>query len=235
MQALAKQLNLLSINNLEILDWGLIDYRKAFALQEDLVQKIISGDEAEKIIFCSHPPIVTLGRGTKVGDVFAWQGDTMEVNRGGRATYHGPNQLIMYPLLYLGEPNDKFTVKKIKPRDLHQYMRVLEESVLKTLSELGIESQGRSLQKQVGVDAPDEATGVWIGDQKVAAIGIAVKKWITSHGIALNVFDDPTAFQGFFPCGFKPTQVTSIEALLNRKPDITKLKQAWQKNFQAYL
>ena len=183
----------------EVLDWGLVDYREAFRRQDELVQKIIHKETSEKLIFCSHPSIVTLGRGTKPGDVFSWSGDTIEVNRGGRATYHGPSQLIAYPLISLE-----------KTRDLHQYMRALEQSVLNLLLDLGISSQGRSVQQQVGEDVPDEATGVWVGSQKVAAIGIAVKKWITSHGVALNVFEDSQAFQGFYPCGFQSSQVVSL-------------------------
>jgi lipoyl(octanoyl) transferase len=213
---------------IEIVDWGLLDYREAFRRQEELVQKIIDKETSEKIIFCSHPPIVTLGRGTKPGDVFAWSGDTIEVNRGGRATYHGPSQIIAYPLISLGGDDDFFTDKKIPPRDLHQYMRALEQSVQLLLSEMGIVSQTHALQKQVGSSELEEATGVWVGDKKVAAIGIAVKKWITSHGVALNVDDDAAAFQGFYPCGFQASQVTSLEKLVQKKLDRKHLTQRWE-------
>ncbi|MBY0383832.1 lipoyl(octanoyl) transferase LipB [bacterium] len=209
---------------IEVLDWGLVEYREAFRKQEELVQKIIEKETSEKLIFCSHPPIVTLGRGTKPGDVFAWKGDTMEVNRGGRATYHGPSQLIAYPLISLE-----------KTRDLHLYMRLLEQSVLDLLLEFEISSQGRSFQQQVGEDVPDEATGVWVGSQKVAAIGIAVKKWITSHGIALNVFEDSQAFQGFYPCGFQTSQVVSLEKLLGKQPDVRAVQKSWQNKILQYL
>lgn len=212
---------------IEILDWGLVEYREAFRRQDDLVQQIIEKKTSEKIIFCSHPPIVTLGRGTKPGDVFAWQGDTLEVNRGGRATYHGPSQIIAYPLISLGGADEFYVDKKIAPRDLHQYMRALEQSVQLLLSELGIASQTHALQKQVGSSELEEATGVWVGDQKVAAIGIAVKKWITSHGVALNVDVDEAAFQGFYPCGFQVSQVTSLEKILQNKIDREFLKKRW--------
>ncbi len=167
--------------------------------------------------------------------MFAWTGDTMEVNRGGRATYHGPSQIIAYPLISLGGPDDFYVDKKIPPRDLHQYMRALEQSVLLLLKDLGISSDGRSVQKQVGEEIPDEATGVWVGSQKIAAIGIAVKKWITSHGIALNVCNDPVAFQGLYPCGFQTSQVTNIEALLKTKPDTKKIQQQWCEHFLQIL
>jgi lipoate-protein ligase B len=212
---------------IEILDWGLVEYREAFCRQEELVQQIIEKKTSEKIIFCSHPPIVTLGRGTKQGDVFAWQGDTLEVNRGGRATYHGPNQIIAYPLISLGDGDDFYAYKNIPARDLHQYMRVLEQSVQLLIYEMGVASQTHTQQKQVDSLNFEEATGVWVGDQKVAAIGIAVKKWITSHGVALNVDHDGLAFQGFYPCGFQGSQVTSLENLLQKKLDRDFLKKRW--------
>lgn len=215
---------------IEVLDWGLVDYREAFHRQAELVDKIISKNESEKLIFCSHPPIVTLGRGTKTGDVFAWAGDTMEVNRGGRATYHGPSQLIAYPLISLGGEDPSYIDKKIPPRDLHQYMRALELSVQSLLKDFGVESHGRTLQKQVGEEAPEEATGVWVGSQKIAAIGIAVKKWITSHGIALNLDEDRQAFQGFYPCGFQVSQVTSLEKWTQAKPPREIIQSRWQKH-----
>lgn len=220
---------------IEIIDWGLVEYREAFRRQEDLVQQIIEKKTSEKIIFCSHPPIVTLGRGTKAGDVFAWPGDSLEVNRGGRATYHGPSQIIAYPLISLGGDDDFYADKNIPARDLHQFMRALEQSVQLLLSEIGVASQTHAQQKQVDALNFEEATGVWVGDQKVAAIGIAVKKWITSHGVALNVDRDELAFQGFYPCGFQSTQVTSLENLLNIKTDRDFIKARWGEILQARL
>ncbi len=215
------------LDRVEVIDWGLIDYREAFLRQEKLVEQIINKETSEKIIVCSHSPVVTLGRGTKAGDVFAWKGETIEVNRGGRATYHGPSQIVLYPLIYLGGDDADYATKKIPARDLHAYMRTLEKSVQLLLAEMGISSQAQARQKQVGADAEADATGVWVGDQKVAAIGIAVKKWITSHGIALNVQDDPNAFQGFYPCGFQTTQVTSLEKLVGKKIDRASLQKRW--------
>jgi len=215
---------------IEFVNWGLIDYREAFERQNHLVDKIISGESPEKIIFCTHPPIVTLGRGTKPGDVYSWKGDKMDVNRGGRATYHGPSQVVMYPLIYIGDPQEQYAPKKIKAKDLHQYMRVLEESVVTLLKDLGIDSQGRTLQTQVGEDVPEEATGVWVEGKKVASIGIAVRKWVTSHGVALNVYHDPEAFTGMNPCGFRANQMTDIETLLNKQISFDKIQQLWSIN-----
>ncbi len=225
----------MSGKQLEFVDWGLVEYREAFRRQEELVQLIIEKKTPEKIIFCTHPPIVTLGRGTKSGDVFAWTGDTLEVNRGGRATYHGPSQIIAYPLISLGGSDDSYANKKIPPRDLHQYMRALEQSVQLLLKDLGITSDGRSIQTQVGEEIPDEATGVWVGSQKIAAIGIAVKKWITSHGIALNVFEDAQAFQGFYPCGFQTSQVVSLQKLTGKHLKREEIQQKWQEHLLEVL
>ncbi|MBY0315360.1 MAG: lipoyl(octanoyl) transferase LipB [Bdellovibrionales bacterium] len=190
-------------------DWGLIPYREAFELQKKYVDEISSGERLETLVFCSHPAIVTLGRGTQPGDLAGWTGDTIEVNRGGRATYHGPSQIVFYPLISVAEG----VAKKIKPRDLHGFFRELELAVVDALQDIGITSQGHSVQKQVGESNEQEATGVWIGSQKIAAIGIAVRKWIVSHGLALNFDDDPQAFQGILPCGFQPSQVTSVKKI----------------------
>lgn len=224
-----------NIKSIEVLDWGLIDYREAFRRQEQLVEQIIAKETSEKLIFCSHSPIVTKGRGTREGDVFSWSGDVIDVNRGGRATYHGPSQVIAYPLIDLAGEDDFYVRKKFPSHDLHQYMRVLEKSVLELLKTYGVNSLGRSLQKQVGEDQPDEATGVWVGSQKIAAIGIAVKKWVTSHGIALNVLDDPQAFRGFYPCGFQTSQVVSLEKLLGRPISQREVQDEWCKHLLANL
>lgn len=212
---------------IEIIDWGLVNYREAFDRQADLVQQIAAGETSEKLIVCTHPPVVTLGRGTKPGDVFAWNGETVEVNRGGRATYHGPNQIVMYPLLYLGDPDDRFLKKAIRPKDLHAYFRVLEDSIVSVLKQYGIESQGRTLQTAVGDEAAEEATGVWIDDRKIASLGIAVRKWITSHGAAFNCRHDGDAFQGLNPCGFRSQQMTDLETVLGRKVDVEEVKNQW--------
>lgn len=198
-------------------DWGLISYAEAFEKQQQYVDEIIRGERGETIVFCHHPPVVTLGRGTKEGDVFSWKGDTVEVNRGGRATYHGPNQIVMYPLIDLAGSTPSYIKKKIKEKDLHDYMRVLEEAAIMTIRDYEVEAQGHSMQKQVGQDEEAEATGVWVGNKKIASIGIAVRKWVTSHGIAINIFKDEQAFQGINPCGFTTETMVSLKELTNKR------------------
>jgi lipoate-protein ligase B len=157
-----------------------------------LVEKFKLNSSSEKIVVCSHPPVVTLGRGTKKEDVFGWKGDIFEVQRGGRATYHGPGQLVAYPILDLN----------LRGRDLHRYFRLLEGSIVGALKEFGLESEGR-----------ESATGVWIGDRKIASLGIAVKKWVSYHGLAINLEKDPMAFQGINPCGFSTSTMVSLREL----------------------
>lgn len=199
----------------EVEDWGLISYLDAFEKQKQYVEEVIAGQRGETLVFCSHPPVVTLGRGTQPGDVFSWQGETVEVNRGGRATYHGPNQVVMYPIVDLGGNSPCYIPKKEK--SLHAFMRILEEAAIQTIREYEVEAQGHTLQKQVGEDQASEATGVWVGNQKIASIGIAVRKWVTHHGIAINIFRDAEAFQGINPCGFTTQTMVSLQELTSKR------------------
>lgn len=188
---------------LEVIDWGLIDYRQALQQQEALVEKV-AHTKSGFLILCSHPPIVTLGRKTTSEDLIGWKGDTIEISRGGRATYHGPSQLVAYPILPV--------------KDIHAYLRKLEEAVVKAIAPEGLRAQTSAEH------APDRKedlnnTGVWIDGKKVASIGIAVRKWIAFHGLALNVDQDTEAFKGINPCGYSQDTMTSLEQLTGRKID----------------
>ncbi len=213
----------------EVEDWGLISYSEAFEKQKRYVDELIAGERSETIVFCHHPPVVTLGRGTKDGDVFSWQGETIEVNRGGRATYHGPNQVVMYPIVDLGGNTPNYIPKKEK--SLHGYMRILEEAAIQTIREYEVEAEGHSVQQQVGEEEAAEATGVWVGNQKMASIGIAVRKWVTHHGIAINLFKDESAFQGINPCGFTTKTMISLQELSLKRVK----REAFQKELASNL
>lgn len=184
--------------DLRIDDWGLIDYKEALDRQLALVDAVQADPANETIVICRHPPVVTLGRSTKPEDVFGWKGQTYEIQRGGRATYHGPNQLVVYPILDLSS----------RGRDLHGYLRALENLVIEVLREFGLEGRRE-----------DGATGVWVGERKLASIGVGIKKWVTYHGLALNVLNDPRAFQGINPCGFDAQTMISLQELARR--DVT--------------
>lgn len=189
-------------------NWGEVSYREAVSRQEEYVDQVGRELRRETLIFCTHPPVVTLGRGTKAGDVFGWTGESFEVSRGGRATYHGPSQSIVYPIVDLNS----------RGRDLHKFMRNLEDSVLEVLTSFGIDGVAHALQVEDGSTEAAPATGVWIDSKKIASIGIAARKWISYHGLALNIENDPQAFAGIKPCGFASGSVISMEEVMGEKP-----------------
>lgn len=200
--------------SLEFIDWGLIDYKMALDQQLSLVEEVAQSKRADTLIFCAHPPIVTLGRGTQSEDVFAWQGPTVEISRGGRATYHGPSQQVVYPIINLNHPRGQR-----KEREIAGYLRTLEDSIVNVLRSYNIDAVGKSLRKKDPSSQAQEETGVWVGDKKIASLGIGVRKWITFHGAAINIDYDPAAFTGLKPCGFQSSTMISLEQLLNQKID----------------
>ena len=216
----------------KIEDWGLIPYKKALEKQKLYMEEVFHGHRQETLIFCHHPPVVTLGRGTKKEDVFSWQGEKFKINRGGRATYHGPGQLIMYPIIDLNGQSPSFINKKIRKRDLHEYMRFLEKSLILTLRNYGVKAQGYSLQEQQNENYKQfRATGVWVNSKKLASIGIGAKKWITHHGIAINLFKDKEAFQGIKPCGFDSDKMIFLEELTKQRIKRKVLQKELTSNF----
>jgi len=178
-------------SEIQFVDWGLIDYSEALIRQEALVEEVHSRKLPGVVVYCTHPPVVTLGRKTQEGDVYSWQGPIVEVSRGGRATYHGPNQLVVYPIINLENK-----------KDIAWFLRGLENSIVSTLALYGLKAVGKK-----GVDE----TGVWVNDKKIASLGIAIRKWITFHGAAINLDHDESAFQGLKPCGFSSSVMTSLE------------------------
>ena len=199
-----------------VLNWGLIDYDEAVKKQLSIVEEVAEG-ATDVCVVCEHPPVVTAGRATQPGDIFAWQGSVIETSRGGRVTYHGPNQLVVYPIINLNRQR-----KSIPPRDIHGYLRCLENSLVHTLDAIGLKAEVRTTK--ASEDLGSSLTGVWVAEKKVASIGIAVKKWVTYHGLALNVNRDERAFSGIKPCGFSSEIMTDVETELVRinKPMIFK-------------
>ena len=193
-------------------DWGLIDYELALQKQLERVETVSQDpNHPGFLIFCTHPAVVTTGRQTLPEDIFAWQGPVIEVSRGGRATYHGPSQLVVYPILNL-----KHQRHDRGPQDVRGYLRALEQAIVETLKEFGISAVGKTSQKLPGQQAESVETGVWVKNKKIASLGIAVKKWITYHGAAINMTSDPAAFSGMNPCGFKSDVMTSVEQQLGK-------------------
>lgn len=177
-------------------NWGLIPYQEALAKQLQYVEDVAEGRRADTVVFCTHPAVVTVGRGTLEGDVTDWSGEVVEVSRGGRATYHGPDQLVVYPILDL----------RTRGKDLHKHLRWIEDIVIRLLAEYGLDARRE-----------ENATGVWVGDKKVCSIGIAVRKWISFHGLSLAADHSSEAYKGINPCGFSTDVMTSLETLLGRK------------------
>jgi len=190
-----------------VVDLGLMDFRKARSKQKEAAD---SPDRAESdvLYLVEHPPVITIGRSGDRKNVLvadeklrSYGVELIDTDRGGDVTYHGPGQLVAYPILNL----DKHR------RDVGWYLRSLEEAILKTLLDLGI--QARRIKGY---------TGVWVEDKKIAAIGIGVRRWITFHGVALNVAPCLDHFALITPCGIQDKGVTSVRAVLGH--DVPKEK-----------
>jgi lipoyl(octanoyl) transferase len=200
-------------------DWGLIVYQEAVQKQMELVQAVKNGSKPDTLVFCRHHPVVTLGRATEEEDIQDWQGEIHEASRGGRATYHGPSQLVVYPIFSLERERGYLA----RPRDVHSYLRCLEACLVASLVSYELPAEVKS----VGVidNTSLRMTGVWVGNRKIASIGVSIRSWVTYHGLALNVDLDPQAFQGIKPCGFESSTMVSMEELLGYQIDRKELKQ----------
>ena len=190
----------------EIVDWGILEYEEALERQRSLVSLRQQSGCGDVIVVVEHPHVITLGRRRESGaNVVAAAGvPVVEIERGGDVTYHGPGQVVLYPILSLQEDE----------KDLHLFLRNMEEGIITTLARYDLEA-GREEGK----------TGVWLGGRKLASMGIACRKWVTFHGLALNVNTDLSYFHRINPCGFESSVMTSVSAELGDKPiDIAKLK-----------
>ncbi len=199
-----------------VIDLGRIDYGECLEIQRKLATSRAAGTVPDLLLLCEHPPVVTIGRGggwEHVGEAVARHGvPVIKVERGGDVTYHGPGQIVGYPLLALeGEE-----------RDLHRYLRALEEVVIRAAGDFGIAAGRRS-----------GLTGVWVGNDKLCAIGVAVRRWVTLHGFALNMNTDLQPFEWIVPCGLHGYGVTSMERLLGTPQDPAAVRAAVTRHFAA--
>ena len=201
------------------LDWGRTRYEAAQGMQNALVSQRIAGAMGDTLVFTEHEPVFTLGlrRGSEQNLVWdeaqlAQQGvEVVKTNRGGDITYHGPGQVVGYPIVSLA------------PRpDLHAYLRFLEQVLSNSVGALGLAATRR-----------DGKTGIWLGPRKIAAIGVAVRRWVAYHGFALNVAPDLNHFSGIVPCGISAADgtVTSLSAELGRKVDPAEVKAVLTREF----
>jgi lipoyl(octanoyl) transferase len=181
---------------------GRVDYQKAWTQQRELWMARLDGESGDSLMLLEHPPTYTLGRRALEGDLVFDESQRRargislySVDRGGRATYHGPGQLVGYPIMALGEGYDVLA-----------YLRRLEDVLIHTAADLGVEARRER-----------DHTGVWVGTNKIGAIGVKITRGITMHGFAFNVSTDLEMFEGIVPCGLSDRWVTSVEALTGRK------------------
>jgi lipoyl(octanoyl) transferase len=199
-------------------DLNFIDYQEAWDLQKEILEMRVDEKINDVLLLLEHPHTYTLG---KVADKRNLIGSldyliqnkisVFDIDRGGDITYHGPGQIVGYPIIDL---------KKWK-QDTHKYLRSLEEVLIKTCAEYGLK----------GIRDP-KYTGVWIGDKKIAAIGIKVSRWVTMHGFAFNINTDLDFFSGIVPCGIVDKGVTSLKNELNKSIDISEVKEKLINNFK---
>jgi lipoyl(octanoyl) transferase len=211
------------------IDLGLIDYQQAWDYQTDLFNKILEVKKQNRdlpnngqlvtsnyLIFCEHPHVYTLGKSgeeknllIKKEDLHTIQASYYPINRGGDITYHGPGQLVAYPVI---DMENFFT-------DIHQYMRLLEEAVIQTLAEFGVASGRIKGLTGVWIDSENEWT-----TRKICALGVKTSRWVTMHGLALNVNIDLSYFKHIVPCGIDNKAVTSLEKELGKPANMELVK-----------
>jgi len=226
------------MNKVHFIDWGVINYKEAWDKQEELFkqkvdQKLLNRDipESERtqiehhLIFCEHPHVYTLGKSGSIENLLVddeqlknLNATYYPINRGGDITYHGPGQIVGYPILDL----DQFFT------DIHKYLRLLEESIIITLAEYGIKGERY-----------DGFTGVWLDvddklkARKICAMGVRCSRWVTMHGFAFNVNTNLDYFKNIVPCGIDDKQVTSLQKELNREIDFEEVKEKLKKNIST--
>jgi lipoyl(octanoyl) transferase len=192
-----------------LLDLGLVPYQEAWDLQRSLAAAVSQGAIPDAVVFLEHPPVVTLGRRTDSGELHVpaeAEVEVVETNRGGKSTFHGPGQLVCYPILDLRRHG----------KDVKKYVRDLEEALIRTLSPLGVEAT-----------RIDGLTGVWVErpPRKIASIGVHISRWITTHGYALNVDLDPAPFTEWITaCGLEDAAFTTVARELGRPATVAEVR-----------
>lgn len=217
--------------NVNLYDLGQVSYEPAWDLQEAIQQRIIDEKRAvqrgdadaasrmdDVLLFVEHPHVYTLGKSGEeehmlrsLAELQELDAEFVKTNRGGDITYHGPGQIVGYPILDLDR---HFT-------DVHKYLRFLEEVIIRVCDDYGFEA-GRI----------DGLTGVWVGDEKICAMGIRCSRWVTMHGFALNVNTDLRYFNNIVPCGINDKAVTSLKKLCGKQTDPVEVKKSIIRHFQ---
>jgi len=185
------------------IDCGVLDFQDAFRLQERLVADIAAGTEPETLLLLEHPAVYTIGTGGNQANLLDPEIPLVRINRGGDITWHGPGQLVGYPLVNLGA----------RGKDLHRWLRFIEELLIRVVAEYGVAARRVPAR-----------TGIWTAKGKLASIGVGVRRWVTMHGFALNVEPDLTSFTKINPCGMPGCPVTSLQLECDHSPTLAEVK-----------
>ena len=199
---------------LSVVERGIVDYPEALALQHELAGRRARGEIADTLLLLEHPHVVTRGVGASRYSLGGTPHPVFDIERGGDVTYHGPGQLVGYPILHLQE-------RKLL---VGRYLRLLEDAIIDALGGFGLEAERRK-----------GFTGVWARGKKIASIGIAVRSWVAFHGFALNVSTDLSQFNGLYPCGLEPERMSTMAALLDREVPMADVRRAVRNSFVAKL
>jgi lipoyl(octanoyl) transferase len=192
-----------------LLNLGQVPYAEAWELQRSLADAVLQGAVPDTAMLLEHPPVITLGRRAEPGELHVPEGadvEIVETDRGGKSTYHGPGQLVCYPIFDLTRHGE----------DVKKYCRDLEESIARALTPFGLEAK-----------TIDGLTGIWLNPppRKIASIGVHISKWVTTHGYALNVDLDPTPFTDWITaCGLEDTAFTTIARELDRPVSVAEVR-----------
>lgn len=196
---------------------GLMSYSEAHELQKRLVDQRKEGEIADTLLFVEHPPTITLGRGAKPKNILFSEAELTklgvevhETGRGGDVTYHGPGQLVAYPIFDL----------KPDRQDVRKYVSNLEEVMIRTCAEFGLNAR-----RIAGCN------GCWIEDRKIGAVGVRISRWVTMHGLAFNVTTDMRHFEYIIPCGITDKGVTSLQAELEQDVPLTQVREVMARAF----
>jgi len=191
-----------------LLDMGVVEYGEALELQRDLATRRARDEVEDTLILLEHPHVITLGRKTSAENLNPQGVPVFPVERGGDATYHGPGQLVGYPVI------------KLFDHDVRKHVKTIESALISAVRRFGVESS-----------LVDGHPGIWVGGKKLASIGVAVKDWVTYHGFALNVNTDLSYFSLIKPCGLNPGTMTSMEKLLGAPLEMAAVKAAVAEEF----
>ncbi|MCE5341829.1 MAG: lipoyl(octanoyl) transferase LipB [Planctomycetaceae bacterium] len=209
------------IMKIEIIDCGIRDYNTVLAMQEKALVELQTGSDEEKVFIVEHSPVITLGVRTeknkllKSSEIIKKSGiEIVPIHRGGGSTAHNPGQLVIYPIINLKHHN----------LGVSDYVHLLEKNGIEFLAALGVKSETKK-----------GFPGLWVGEKKIASIGVQIKKWVTFHGIAINISNDLSIFDFIVPCGLDNVTMTSAEKELGRKIDIEESKKILKTILLKYL